>query len=1248
MTAGALLAAALVAPALPAAAAPAAANGLKGEYFLLGDGADYPFGELKATVLDGAINYSNLIPVYQERVGRGDNAAVRWTGSLTAPTTGDYTFYGVGDNGFRLWVAGQQIIDFWQNKWDLEQTSSVVTLQAGQKVDFRLDNFQATGGAYMKLSWSGPGIDKSIVPMSALTPPADLALYPARASVNTAGDSVALAFPGEVAGTANLADHLQLSVDQGGLPVGSVAPGPDAQSVIVTPSGPIGANVAVRLRYDGAGSLTAGGQPVPAFDIPVDNASTYVLSTPWAKDVDPNNPLPEYPRPQLVRTDWQNLNGTWQFEAATAQSPTPFGTDLSEEVVVPYPIESLLSGLKRHEDHFVYRRTFEVPAAWNVGNGQRLQLNFGAVDYDATVYVNGTEVAHHIGGYEEFSADVTDALVAGPNELIVRVTDTTGNQPRGKQDPNPAGIFYTPASGIWQTVWMEPVAPARIDQLELTPDLPNSALTLEAVSATASAGATVTAVARDASGAEVGRATGAANAPLSIPIPNAHLWSPADPYLYGLQVTLTDGASTDVALSYSGMRSIEVKEVDGVQKIFLNGQRTFLLSTLDQGYWPDGVYTAPTDAALAWDIQTTKDLGFNTIRKHIKVEPARWYYHADQIGMLVWQDMPANNGGNKDDATRAAYHDELLSLIDQLDSTTSIIGWIPFNEGWGEWDKTASGQIADEVKAADPSRLVNAASGVNCCDSKGDSGRGDVIDWHLYTGPALPHPDATRASIDGEHGGFSLSVPGHVWPGGSVNPYGEVATSAELTAAYVKNTAALVRPAEEYLSGSVYTQITDVEGEVNGIWTYDRRVLKMDGAKVAAINKKVLEVGSDPRQLPPATGGPNGIGFWPLNEGSGAQSADTSGNAHTLTLGDGAAWTPRADGSSLKLNGDRQAATASVPELDTTGNFSVAAWVRMDALPSGGGYATIASADGLTGQSPFFLQYGDTLKGFAFSFPDGPRAVAVTTPELGSWHHLVGVRDAAAGKLKLYVDGVLAATESTRGGTLSDGTIALGRGQWGGNPVDFLNGAIDDVHLFDKALTDAEVTALVTPPTQQTPVASVAPPVVSGVALVGKQLTADPGKWDASGATFTYQWLRDGAAIAGATSAKYTTVKADGGKSLSVKVTATAANRLPGTAASAGVVVLFPATVKVSNPLLGISWFRVTVNVTVSSDGPVAGPVTVKVGNKTYPVTVDARGKGSVTLPNLKAGYYPVSAEFPGTATVAPAKSPTGALLILF
>lgn len=1040
--------------ALPAAATTAPegeVHGLRGDYMLADRDNGFELGDPVSSVLDAEIDYQNLLPIYEHRTGRSEDVGVRWSGSLTVPEDGDYTFHAIGDNGFRLRIDGELLIDFWEDQWEIEKSSPSVALKAGEEYPFVFENFQAVGGANVHLSWSGPGIDHEIVPLSAFTPPDDFETVGISAAVSEDGTTVTGTSGSALAAPGDLAEHVSLWVDGGEYPVaaGSVS----GATLVVRPAEPIARDVAVRLSYDGEGGLTASGEAVGAFDLPVRNDSQHQLTTPWAGDVDPGSPLPEYPRPQLVRDEWLNLNGRWEFQALSSGEQVEFGQSYDEEVLVPYPIESILSGLQRHEDDFAYRRTFQVPDGWG---GQRILLQFGAVDYEARVYVNGAEVAHHTGGYDAFSADITDALAAGENELVVRVTDTTRGVPRGKQEPNPSGIFYTASSGIWQTVWLEPVPATSITEIELTPDLDASALRVT-VETDGDAEATVR-VLED--GAEVATATGAAGTELELPITDPRLWSPDDPFLYDLEVTATDGMGTDAVRSYAGMRSIEVAEVDGVQRILLNGEQTYLLSTLDQGYWPDGVSTAPTDEALAWDIAETKELGFNTIRKHIKVEPARWYYHADRLGMLVWQDMPANNGGNGDEAQRGTFRSELDAMVDQLDAAPSIIGWVPFNEGWGEWDRSATGEIADHVGELDPTRLVNAHSGVNCCNSKGDSGRGDVIDWHEYAnyGPALPRPDATRAAIDGEHGGYSLSILGHVWPGGSVNPYGEVETPDELTAGYVENTARLIRPAQEYLSGSVYTQLTDVEGEVNGFWTYDRRVLKVDTERVAAINRTVIEVGSAGRTFPEPIGGDEGLARWELDEGEGGKSADATGGGHELTLHDGASWTDGVDGSALELNGDRQSATAQVPELDTTADYTISAWVRLDSLPAN--YASFVSGDGLTGRSTFFLQYGAPVGGFAMSFADGPRAVAELTPETGEWYHLVGVRDAQHGTLSLYLDGELAATVDTRGGTASNGTIALGRAQWDGSAVDFLDGALDQVRVFDRALADDEVAAL--------------------------------------------------------------------------------------------------------------------------------------------------------------------------------------------
>lgn len=574
--------------------------------------------------------------------------------------------------------------------------------------------------------------------------------------------------------------------------------------------------------------------------------------TPWAEDLDPADPLPEYPRPQLVRSAWQSLNGPWQF-AALERAGSPLPATWTETVIVPFPIESVLSGIERHEDHVAYRRTFTVPEGWGIGgpSGQRLLLNFGAVDNEATVAVNGRHVGHHVGGYDAFSVDITDALRPGENELVVRVTDTTGDTPKGKQSPDPSGIFYTPASGIWQTVWLEPVSRVHVRGIRSTPVLADAGdelqVTVDAEGVSAAARSMVEVLHADGTPVVEGEARPGTT--VTLPLGSTRRWTPDDPYLYTVTVTLVDGRARDTVRSYAGIRSVGVQRVDGVNRIVLNGQRIFLLSTLDQGYWPDGVYTAPTDQALAWDIEETRALGFNTIRKHIKVEPARWYHHADRLGMLVWQDMPSAFTSRDTQSTSAAVTDqwerELHTMIDQHVSSPAVIGWIPFNEGWSEWDLAETARVARAVRAQDPSRLLDTHSGVDCPQSLGDSGTGDVIDHHAYTGPASPAPDATRAAIDGEHGGYSLSIAGHVWPGGSVNPYGEVGSPAALTNAYVANTAHLVGPAGETLSGSVYTQLTDVEGEVNGLWTYDRRIPKVDRARVRTVNLSVLAAGAD-------------------------------------------------------------------------------------------------------------------------------------------------------------------------------------------------------------------------------------------------------------------------------------------------------------------------------------------------------------------------------------------------------------------
>jgi len=577
------------------------------------------------------------------------------------------------------------------------------------------------------------------------------------------------------------------------------------------------------------------------------------LATPWTSEVSPTNALPDYPRPQLARPSldhpqWMNLNGLWQYATADGNTAPAFGKDLKDKVLVPYPIESVLSGVQKHAAFMTYRRLVDIPAAFTA-HGQHVRLNFGAVAQDATVYVNGKEVARHTGGYTSFGADITPALVPkGRQEIVVAVHAPVDgvNVMVGKQRLKPDGIFYTAASGIWQSVWLEPVPATSLAQLEFTPASSLDAFTVTSKVQGAGDNATLHVTAY-ADGKAVGEAKGAVGTPLRVAIAHPRPWSPQDPFLYTFKATLTQGDQHDDVTSYAGLRTIGIAKVGGLNRIVLNGKPTFLLGTLDQGYWPDGIYTAPTDAALKFDIQKTKDLGFNTIRKHIKVEPARWYYWADRIGLMVWQDMPSLPNGHNEklsDADKAGFRTDVSAIVEQLKGETSIIGWIPFNEGWGQWSIPAAAELAAQIKKLDPSRLVNARSGANCCDTKGDPQAGDLIDIHDYQGPGLPAPDATRASMDGEHGGLTLGVAGHIWPNTAINPYGAVKDNAALNDGYVANTAVLRDKGPVIgVSGSVYTQITDVEGEHNGLYTYDRKIEKVDEARVRKINEATIQAG---------------------------------------------------------------------------------------------------------------------------------------------------------------------------------------------------------------------------------------------------------------------------------------------------------------------------------------------------------------------------------------------------------------------
>jgi 3-keto-disaccharide hydrolase/Glycosyl hydrolases family 2, sugar binding domain/Glycosyl hydrolases family 2/Glycosyl hydrolases family 2, TIM barrel domain len=560
------------------------------------------------------------------------------------------------------------------------------------------------------------------------------------------------------------------------------------------------------------------------------------LMTRWAADVTADHALPEYPRPQLVRADWLNLNGVWDYAIRPRDEARPASFD--GRILVPFPVESALSGVMKtvgETSRLWYRRTFEVPASWS---GRRTRLQFGAVDWDATVLVNGHEVGTHRGGYDAFTIDVTDALTtAGPQELVVSVWDPTdaGPQPRGKQVSRPRGIWYTSVTGIWQTVWIEPVADSAIDRLSLVPDVDAGVLAVTAALTPAAAGGTVTAVALD-EGREIGRATGRPGEPLRVPVPDARLWSPDSPALYDLRVTLARGDTPlDTVSSYFAMRKSSLcPDEAGTPRLCLNDAPLFQVGPLDQGWWPDGLYTAPTDDALRSDIEVTKRLGFNLARKHVKVEPDRWYYWADRLGLLVWQDMPSTTiRGERPPESATGFEAELKALIDERGNHPSIVMWVPFNEGWGQYDTP---RITRWVESYDPSRVVDNASGWT--DAPGE---GAVIDIHRYPGPGAPPREPTRAGVLGEFGGLGLPVAGHTWQAQANWSYRGFTTREALTDAYVDLIGRL-HPllGTPGLSAAVYTQTTDVEIEVNGLMTYDRAVIKPDEARIRAANRSLF------------------------------------------------------------------------------------------------------------------------------------------------------------------------------------------------------------------------------------------------------------------------------------------------------------------------------------------------------------------------------------------------------------------------
>ncbi len=836
------------ATAATAADEPVVPKGLKGEYYTQSAPGVFDFDKLKATGFDPNIDFGSLESRLQSATGQSDNASVRWTGKLVPEKSGSTTFSIIGDNGFRLWVGGKLVIDHWVDDWDKEQHSKPLELTADQAVDIKVEYFEHFGGSNLHLRWTEPGEQKKAIPSSAFRLPDDWK-YDGAIGTTVLGDGRTLKLDfarklGRVPGGVN--GHVSAVIGGSKWPLSAVKADPkDPRALLVRLKEPVVGNKAgnapglVDVTYDGKGGLTGmDGGTVGSFWSSGPNHSTYELTTPWGDGVTPANAHREYPRPQLARSEWQNLNGKWEFAAAKAGDAVPVGRKLGEKILVPYPVESQLSGVERHEDRMWYRRTFTVPAHWKVGHGKRLQLNFGAVDWQAQVYVNGEKVADHKGGYDKFGADVTDALKPGRvQELIVGVHDPTDaangeNPPMGKQRLDPSGIWYTPSSGIWQTVWMEPVAADHVSDLKLTPDA-NGRLTIETRGVRDGLPVTATAYAGKR---EVGTVRGRSGSALDLKIPRPRLWTPDDPYLYDLKVSV----GGDRVRSYFGMRSISVQRVDGTPRTVLNGKPVFMMATLDQGFWPDGLHTAPSDKALAYDLKMHKRMGFNSVRKHIKVEPDRWFYWADKLGLLVWQDMPAMAAGkNPSTAARAEYEREMKTMIDQHGNHPSVVMWVTFNEGWGQYDEA---RIADQAKAWDPTRLINSMSGLNLGV---DGGTGDIMDEHGYPSPALPpHPDGKRALVAGEYGGLGLGVPGHAW---SVQQSYVDVDPATYTDDYLDKLAEVRALACKGGNGAVYTQISDVEGELNGLVTYDRRVVKPDVKRVHDAQRALIRDASRAR-----------------------------------------------------------------------------------------------------------------------------------------------------------------------------------------------------------------------------------------------------------------------------------------------------------------------------------------------------------------------------------------------------------------
>jgi beta-galactosidase/beta-glucuronidase len=586
--------------------------------------------------------------------------------------------------------------------------------------------------------------------------------------------------------------------------------------------------------------------------------SQTILKTPWSDELNPEAPLPEYPRPQLVRDAWQNLNGQWDF-AILPKGSSP-ETGFAGKITVPFAVESLLSGVQKTvgPDHELwYERNFDLALD---RKGKRVMINFGAVDWEAEVWVNDKQAGIHQGGFDGFSFDITDLLVKGKSQKIrLRVWDPSdsGPQPRGKQVKEPKGIWYTPVTGIWQTVWLEAVPESFISSMYSVTDWENSVQAFYPEIKNPQEGQEVE-VSLIASGNVVASFKAQPNKPAPVKIPSPQAWSPDSPFLYEVSIKLFQGKKMiEEVKSYAAYRDIRMaKAADGHQRMFLNGEPLFQYGPLDQGWWPDGLYTAPTDEALLFDIEKTKEMGFNMIRKHVKVEPARWYYHADKLGMLVWQDMPSGDMGNRWEVrpgiiregmnkartpeSEEIFKTEWKEIINEFRFFQSIVVWVPFNEAWGQFKTT---EIVNLTRELDSSRLINSASGGNF-EMEGTAIVGDIMDLHNYPDPVMPDPaifGAKTVLVLGEFGGLGLPIEGHTWQLKDNWGYQSFSTKEELKARYSILVEDLSELIPKGLAAGIYTQTSDVEVETNGLMTYDRKIIKIPVEELKKLHEKLYK-----------------------------------------------------------------------------------------------------------------------------------------------------------------------------------------------------------------------------------------------------------------------------------------------------------------------------------------------------------------------------------------------------------------------